>query len=82
MSESTRVVLDEKGRIVVPSSIRERRHWNQDTVLVLVETADGLLLTERETALQMVRNKLAGRSLVDELTAERRAEARADDDAS
>lgn len=51
-------------------------------MLIFVETADGLLLTERETALQMVRDKVAGRSLVDELIAERRAEARADEDAS
>lgn len=71
-------MLGEKGRIVVPSGVRARRHWTQGTTLILVETPDGLLLTDRDTALRMVREQLTGRSLVDELIGERRAEADAD----
>ncbi|WP_375400457.1 AbrB/MazE/SpoVT family DNA-binding domain-containing protein [uncultured Amnibacterium sp.] len=78
MSGSSSVVLGDKGRIVVPSEVRERRHWKQGTTLILVETPDGLLLTERDTALKVIREKLAGRPLVDELLAERRAAVAAD----
>lgn len=62
----------------MPSGVRERRHWTQGTTLILVETPDGLLLTERDTALKMIREKLADRPLVNELLAERRAAAAAD----
>ena len=78
MSGPSSVVLGDKGRIVVPSQVRERRHWKQGTTLILVETSEGLLLTERDTALNMIREKLADRPLVDELLAERRAAAQAD----
>lgn len=78
MSGSTSVVLGDKGRIVVPSGVRERRRWTQGTTLILVETPDGLLLTDRDTALRMVREQLASRSLVDELIDERRTAAEAD----
>lgn len=78
MSDTTNVVLGDKGRIVVPFDVRRRRDWRQGTVLILVETPDGLLLTERATALRMIREKLAGRPLVEELIAERHASAAAD----
>ncbi|WP_375406167.1 AbrB/MazE/SpoVT family DNA-binding domain-containing protein [uncultured Amnibacterium sp.] len=78
VSGSSRVVLGDKGRIVVPAAVRERRHWTPGTTLILVEAPNGLLLTDRDTALQMVREKLADRPLVDELLADRRAEAAAD----
>jgi bifunctional DNA-binding transcriptional regulator/antitoxin component of YhaV-PrlF toxin-antitoxin module len=63
----------------VPAAVRERRNWQQGTTLLLIETPEGMLLTERATALTMVREKLRGQPLVDELIAERRAEAAADD---
>lgn len=78
MSGTSSVVLGDKGRIVVPATIRERRNWGHGTTLILVETADGLLLTERATALRLIRERLAGAPLVDELIAEHRAEAAAD----
>ena len=79
MSATSSVVLGDKGRIVVPAAVRERRNWRQGTTLLLIETPEGVLLTERATALKLVRAKLRGQPLVDELIAERRAEAAADD---
>lgn len=72
------MVLGDKGRIVVPAAVRERQHWTHGTTLILVETPDGLLLTDRDRALRIVREKLADRPLVDELLADRRAAAAAD----
>jgi AbrB family looped-hinge helix DNA binding protein len=78
MSVTASVVLGDKGRVVVPAAIRERRNWAQGTTLLLIETPDGMLLTDRATALKGVREQLRGQPLVDELLAERRAEAAAD----
>ena len=81
MSGTTSVVVGDKGRIVVPSEVRSRRNWTAGTALVLIETEDGLLLTERDTALQRIRALVGEAPLVDELIADRRRAA-ADEDAS
>lgn len=78
MGVTASVVLGDKGRVVVPAAIRERRNWGQGTTLLLIETPDGMLLTDRVTALKIVREQLRGEPLVDELLAERRADAAAD----
>lgn len=44
----------------------------------MVETPRGLVLTSRDQAKAIVRNQLAGGSLVDELLAEREVDAAAD----
>jgi AbrB family looped-hinge helix DNA binding protein len=36
--------LSSKGQVIVPASIRKRRHWNPGTRLSVEETADGVLL--------------------------------------
>lgn len=79
MSDTTSVIVGDKGRIVVPSQVRSRRNWTPGTALVLIETEDGLLLTERETALRRIRALVGGAPLVDELIAERRREAAVED---
>ena len=38
------VKLSTKGQVVLPKSIRQRRHWDAGTRLVVEETADGVLL--------------------------------------
>lgn len=81
MSGTQSVVVGDKGRIVVPAEVRARRNWVTGTPLVMVETPDGLLLTERASALRIIRERLAGHDLVEELIADRRAEAGAEDDA-
>lgn len=55
---TTAGVLGDKGRVVVPAAVRERLGWQQGAELILVETPDGLLLTERRTALRIIRDTL------------------------
>ncbi|MBW4042918.1 MAG: AbrB/MazE/SpoVT family DNA-binding domain-containing protein [Acidobacteria bacterium] len=82
MSGTTSVVVGDKGRIVVPAEVRARHNWAAGTELILVETDEGLLLTERSTALRRVRALVGGAPLVDDLLSERRREAEAEDAAT
>jgi AbrB family looped-hinge helix DNA binding protein len=36
--------LSTKGQVILPKSIRERRHWDAGTRLVIEDTVDGVLL--------------------------------------
>ena len=47
--------------------------------MLMVETRHGIVLATREQVRALVRERLAGPSLVDELLAERRREAASDD---
>lgn len=82
MSGTTAVTVGDKGRIVVPSEVRSRRNWLPGTALILIETEDGLLLTERDTALRRIRSRVNGAPVLKELFAERRREAAAEDAAT
>lgn len=64
---------------MVPAEVRERAGINEGTVLVLLETPDGLVLLTREQLRDRVRADLAGTDLVAELLADRRAVAAAED---
>jgi hypothetical protein len=65
--------------MVVPAAVRERAGIVEGTVLVLLETAGGLVLLTRDQLRDRVRAELAGADLVTELLAERRANAAAED---
>ena len=52
---------------------------HEGSVLVLIETSRGVVLLSRDQAKALVRTDLAGVDLVDELLAERRGEAAAED---
>lgn len=67
--------MGDRGRIVIPAGIRERRSWHTGTRLVAVETPSGVLLADRADLEDLVRRQLAGRDLVTELLDERRAAA-------
>lgn len=60
---------------MIPAGLRERQGWGQSTVLVLIETDDGVLVTTRDQLRRLVARQLAGPSLVEELLADRRREA-------
>ncbi len=75
----TRVTIGDKGRVVLPAAVRARRNWSVGTDLVVVDTEDGIELVEIERLKARVRARLAGRDLVGELLAERRAEATRED---
>ena len=74
------VVVGREGQIFIPAETRAQRRWTPGTALVMVETPDGVLLTEPSSALEAVRRLLAGANLVHELVAGRRADAAADDE--
>lgn len=71
--------MGDRGRLVIPADVRERRGLAEGTVLVLMETRTGLVLLTRPQLKDLVRADLAGLDLVGELLAERQAEAAADD---
>lgn len=79
MSGTYQVVVGARGRLVVPSDVRERAGLTEGTVLVLLETPAGLILLTREQLRQRVRDDLAGVDLVGELLADRRSAAAAED---
>lgn len=70
-----RVVVGDRGRVVVPAEVRGRTGISEGTVLVLLDTGEGLVLLTREQLHERVRGDLAGTDLVAALLAERRAAA-------
>lgn len=71
--------MGDRGRLVIPAAVRERAGLEPGAVLVLFETARGLVVLTREQLKGVVRADLAGLDLVGELLDERRQEAAADD---
>ncbi len=76
------VRVGDRGRLVIPASIRRRLGLARGDVLVANVDGDRLVLEPRGAALARLRERLASIptdvSLVDELLAERREEARRD----
>lgn len=79
MSGTYRVTIGDRGRLVVPAELRERAGLAEGTTITLLETPGGLVLLTREQLRERVRAELAGLDLVQELLAERRAAAAAED---
>lgn len=79
MGGTHHVVMGDRGRLVVPADVRRHLALDEGTPLVLLETSNGIVLLTREQLRDRVRADLAGRDLVGELLAERRAAAAADD---
>ena len=73
------VVVGDRGRLVLPVELRARQQWEQGTPLMLVETAGGVVIMTRSQAKDLVRDQLAGESLVAALVTERRDAARSED---
>ena len=79
MSGTHTVTMGDRGRLVVPAEVRDRAGLVEGTKLVLLETPTGLALLTREQLRTRVRDDLAGLDLVNELLAERRADAVAEE---
>lgn len=79
MNGTYKVVVGDRGRLVVPVEVRERAGLDEGTVMILVETDDGLVLLSQEQLRARVRADRRGTSLVEELLGERREAAAAED---
>lgn len=42
--EKPTIRLSTKGQVILPKSIRQRRHWDAGTRLIVEDTVDGVLL--------------------------------------
>ena len=71
--------MGDRGRLVLPAALRSRMHLEPGTPVLLVETADGVVLTTREQAKRLLRAQLEGSDLVAELLSERRQAADEED---
>ncbi|MGH8979393.1 MAG: AbrB/MazE/SpoVT family DNA-binding domain-containing protein [Acidimicrobiales bacterium] len=79
MSGTYRLVMGDRGRVVIPAEIRARSGLTPGTPLVLLETPGGLVLLTRSQLRDRVRADLKGLDLVSELIAAREADAAAGD---
>lgn len=79
MSGTYPIVVGDRGRVVLPASVRRRAGMSAGTPLVLLETSDGLVLLTRKQLQSRVRSELAGLDLVSDLIAERRRDASVED---
>src|SRR5690606_41594702 len=75
MSGTYRLVMGDRGRVVIPAVVRERHGMVAGAPLTLLDTPEGLVLMTREQVMSKVREDLQGLDLVGELLRERRAEA-------
>ena len=79
MSGTYSITMGDRGRLVVPVEVRDRAGLVEGTKLVLLETPTGLALLTRAQLRARVRDDLAAVDLVNELLAERRTDANAEE---
>lgn len=74
-----KVQLGQKGRVVIPKEIRDLLEVSEGDELLFVIQDSEVKLTTRKALIRKLRGafKIEGRSMVDELLAERREEAEA-----
>ena len=75
MSGTYAVSMGDRGRVVIPVELREKMNLHTGSPLLFVETPDGVILATRSQVRELVRRHLEGASLVEDLLAERRAQA-------
>jgi bifunctional DNA-binding transcriptional regulator/antitoxin component of YhaV-PrlF toxin-antitoxin module len=75
MSGTHTFTVGDRGRVVLPSQLRQHRGWPEGTTLVAIETATGVVVTSRDELELIVAKQLAGEDLVAQLLEERRASA-------
>jgi AbrB family looped-hinge helix DNA binding protein len=80
MSDTHKVIVGDKGRIVIPASVREQFNWQPGDELRVVLTETGIELMTPDAILKSLVGALkSDASLTDQLIAERRAEAARED---
>jgi AbrB family looped-hinge helix DNA binding protein len=78
MSDTLAVQVGNKGRVVVPASIRARHGWQEGSTLVALDIDLGVLLASRDAVERIVRSRLAGHDLLADLLDDRRRAAALD----
>ncbi|WP_366145597.1 AbrB/MazE/SpoVT family DNA-binding domain-containing protein [Cryobacterium sp.] len=81
MSGTESMRVGDRGRVVLPAAMRERRNWAEGTTLIAIETKRGVILTTRAELERLVREQLAGTDVVAALLEERRASSVREDNA-
>lgn len=71
--------MGDRGRLVVPVELREQLHLQPGSSLILVDTPQGVIMATRDQVKELVRSNLQGLNLVEELLADRRRRAAAED---
>lgn len=79
MSGTYAIVVGDRGRLVIPSEVRDAAGIEEGTPLMLLPTRSGLVLMTREQLSERVREDLSGLDLVSELLADRRQAAAHED---
>lgn len=73
------VTMGDRGRLVVPSDVRQRAGFEPGDVLVLIESPNGVTLISRDRLRDLIQQDASDHDLVGELLAERRAAAALED---
>ena len=68
------VALNDRGEMVIPREILDRRGWDVGTSLIPVDADAGVIVMSIDQALSWLQSRWDGRNLVAELLEERRAE--------
>lgn len=71
--------MGDRGRLVIPVELRARLHLEPGSRVLLLDAPQGVVLVTREQVKELIRRDLQGKSLVEELLADRRRAA-ADED--
>lgn len=79
MNGTQSLTMGNRGRLVIPSELRNRRGWSEGTALIAVDSSIGLVLTSRAELEKIVRAQLDGSDLVQSLLEERRRASLAED---
>lgn len=85
MAQTERVTIGPQGRLVIPASLRHELGFEPGAIVLLRPEGNSLRLEHQDAALGRLRARYAnasgGPSVVDELLAERREEARRETEA-
>ncbi len=79
MSGTYQVTMGDRGRLVIPAELRARLGLSEGTPLVLVDTAGGVVVLNRDQLKAMVRADVSDVDLVGSLLEDRRRQAAEDD---
>ena len=79
MSGTHALVMGDRGRLVIPADVRASAKLAPGTRLILLDSDAGMLLLTVDQPRPRLAEQLAGRDVIAELLAERRAESLAED---